>query len=151
MEVDESHRLNRNRVVYFTIMVTFLVLMSASLGTMFHLSSKAAQQAAAGEAAQKAATQRGTATNVSVSFDAAKPKTLETNVKFLARLAWVSAALMAVTLLVLFWVVIHFILGRAKQVSHHRTQYVDAWRLAGQRVKPIDDDEIGGEDDEGEK
>ena len=138
--------------MYFAIMVTFLVLMSASLGTMFYLSSKAAQQAAAGEAAQqKAASQRSTATDVSMPVEPPSPKTLETSVKFLARLAWVSAALMGVTLLVLFWVVIHFILGRAKQVSHHRTQYVDAWRLAGQRVKPIDDDELDGSDDEGEK
>lgn len=151
MEIDESQRLSRHRLVYFAIMVTFLVLMSASLGTMFYLSSKAAQQAAAEEAAQKAATQLATTTEASVSLEAAKPKTLETSVKFLARLAWVSAALMGVTLLVLFWVVIHFILGRAKQVSHHRTQYVDAWRLAGQRVKPIDDDELNDSDDEGEK
>jgi hypothetical protein len=161
VEIDdeESLVLARHQVYRFAAMVAFLVLMSSALGAMLYLSSSAAGQAGAG--AVKARASQPTATRQSQGSPAdgaesqeSAAKTLAGSAKFLARLAWLSAALMGLTLLVLFWVVTHFILQRAGRNSRHeRTQYVNAWSLAGQRVKPLEEDDPpdDADDDEGEQ
>jgi hypothetical protein len=76
----------------------------------------------------------------------------------LARLAWLSTVLLALALVLLFWMVAR--LFRWNLATRRRvgpTPYVDAWSLAGQRVKLPDDQddedeedqEEGGEDENG--
>lgn len=70
--------------------------------------------------------------------------------KLLARLAWISVALLGLTLLMLFWLVAHYLTNKFRTQGHPPTEYVDAWRLAGQRARaePQDEDEI---EDDGER
>lgn len=56
--------------------------------------------------------------------------------KLLSRLAWISMAMLGLTLVMLFWIVAHYLMGRFRPQGHQPTEYVDAWKLAGQRVKP---------------
>jgi hypothetical protein len=70
------------------------------------------------------------------------------------RLAWVSLFALAVVLLLLLWALIRVIALRARPHHHQRTEYVDAWALAGKRLEtskadPLDQEE--GPDDEGEE
>ena len=65
--------------------------------------------------------------------------------RLLARLAWVSVALLALTLIVLLWMVMRFVRRRFRPPGRSCTPYVDAWALAGQRFKleenPLDEDD----------
>jgi hypothetical protein len=167
VEIDdeESFILARHRVYRFAAMVVFLILMAGSLGAMLYLCTKAASQASATVtkvlATQPALTSQSQTSSqplTSPADDAASQdataKTLAGSAKFLARLAWLSAALMGLTLLALFGVVTHFVLQRiAVNTLHERTEYVNAWSLAGQRVQPMEDDDdldADEDDDEGE-
>ena len=64
-------------------------------------------------------------------------------------LAWLSFAMVCLTLLIAAWVTFHFITERAKPRPHPPTQYVDAWALAGQRAQADDDefDELTDDDE----
>ncbi len=75
------------------------------------------------------------------------------------RLAWVSLFALAVVLLLLLWAVIRVIVLRARPRRHERTEYVDAWALAGKRMDASKADKLdqreesgdeGAEEDEGE-
>ena len=58
------------------------------------------------------------------------------------RMAWLSLALLALSVIVLVWVVIHHVSGRLGRKSPHPpTEYVDAWALAGKRFKLEEDEE----------
>ena len=65
----------------------------------------------------------------------------------LARLAWLSMVLLALTLVLLFWGVARlFRWGFGSHGRAVRTPYVDAWSLAGQRMKAPEETE---EEDDG--
>ena len=69
------------------------------------------------------------------------------------RLAWVSLFALAVVLLLLLWALIRVIAVRARPRRHERTEYVDAWALAGKRLDASKSDPLdqeAGPDDEGE-
>ncbi len=56
------------------------------------------------------------------------------------RMAWLSLALLALSIVVLVWVVIHHVSGRlGRKSSRPPTQHVDAWALAGKRFKLEED------------
>ncbi len=56
--------------------------------------------------------------------------------RFLARLAWLSFVLLAVTLVVLFWTVTRLLrVPMRSEGPLEATPYVDAWALAGKRFK----------------
>lgn len=61
--------------------------------------------------------------------------------KMLARMAWICVAMLGLTLLMLFWLVAHALTQRLRGPRHAPTEYVDAWRLAGERAKPEEEDE----------
>lgn len=68
---------------------------------------------------------------------------------FLARLAWACAAVLALTLVLLAWVLARYVayrIGPGRKAR--RTKYVDAWALAGKRLKPPPEDE--DDDQEGD-
>lgn len=56
--------------------------------------------------------------------------------RFLARLAWLSFVLLALTLVVLFWTVARLLRARMRSDGpFEATPYVNAWALAGKRFK----------------
>ena len=56
--------------------------------------------------------------------------------QYYGRMAWLSLALLALNVVLLAWVVIHYVSGRlARKSSRRPTKYVDAWAIAGQRFK----------------
>jgi len=64
----------------------------------------------------------------------------------LVRLAVVCVAMLGLTLIVMFWLVLRFVGSRiVKPPEQTRTEHVDAWRLAGQRMQPPQDPEEGEE------
>jgi hypothetical protein len=96
----------RSRTANFVVVVALLGLIVVGLAVLF------------------AATAQG-------AGKAASPATQ----KYLVRLAWLSFALLATTLLLLSWVVAHYVLSRLRPEGHPPTPYVDAWALAGKRLK----------------
>jgi len=70
----------------------------------------------------------------------------------MVRFAIICVAMLGLTLVVMFWLVVRFIGSRFQTTPEpSRTQHVDAWTLAGQRIQPPKEpeDEQGppGEDD----
>jgi len=66
--------------------------------------------------------------------------------RYLARLAWLALALMSITSVLLMWVVIRLISSKLfVRENRSPTPYVDAWSLAGQRLK-LPPDQEGDED-----
>ena len=62
----------------------------------------------------------------------------------LVRFAVVCVALLGLTLIVMFWLVVRFLGSRFQApLEHSRTEHVDAWSLAGKRLK------VGEEEGEG--
>lgn len=56
------------------------------------------------------------------------------------RMAWLSLALLALSIVVLVWMVIHHVSGRlGRKSSRPPTQHVNAWALAGKRFKLEED------------
>lgn len=53
--------------------------------------------------------------------------------EFLGTLAWVTTVMLAISLLLLLWVVIRYIALLTRPQGHTKTEYVDAWSLAGER------------------
>jgi len=71
------------------------------------------------------------------------------------RLAWATFFALGLTLILLVWVVIRFAIERTRPTGPKHTEYVDAWSLAGKRMKvepPPEDEEQDDdpEDDEPE-
>jgi membrane protein implicated in regulation of membrane protease activity len=67
--------------------------------------------------------------------------------KLLARLAWLSLALLLLTLLLLVWAVTRHLRYWLRPLPRaRRSEYVNAWVLAGQRFK-LEDDEQDDEPD----
>ncbi|MDY6914512.1 MAG: hypothetical protein SVT52_08670 [Planctomycetota bacterium] len=61
--------------------------------------------------------------------------------RHLVGLAWLAAALLALTLVMMLWVAVRFVLFRARlKRQQAATKYVDAWSLAGKRFE-LDEDE----------
>jgi len=74
--------------------------------------------------------------------------------RLLAKLAWLSTVLLALTLVLLFWTLAKFFRWRMRSGPvHGPTPYVDAWSLAGKRLKLPDENppEQGHEPDRGEE
>lgn len=68
--------------------------------------------------------------------------------KRLGELAWLSLALLGMTLILLLWSVMKLLRGPFVSIRRHEpTPYVDAWSEAGQRLK-IDDTDRPGESSE---
>jgi len=67
------------------------------------------------------------------------------------RLAWVTLLALSVALVLLLWAIIRIIALRLRPQRRERTQYVDAWALAGQRadVPKLEGDDQDDESDEG--
>lgn len=107
---------NGSRTASFIVTLLFLVAMVTGMGIMFGLTLHGAQGAT----------------------DEVK--------KLLRLLAWMSVAMLGLTLLMLFWLVVRFMMRRIRPQGHGPTEYVDAWSLAGKRVKP----QVEVLDDEGE-
>jgi len=90
----------------------------------------------------------GLAAQTFMAAEAAGQMTDEPARKLLAKIAWLSVAMLGLTLLLLFWTVARFFRRRLPGgLAHHRTPYVDAWALAGKRFQ-LDDSE--SESEEGE-
>ncbi len=67
--------------------------------------------------------------------------------RWLLRMAWLSAALLGLTLVLLLWAVVRYVKFRTYAAQRSRpTPYVDAWALAGKRFQL--DDEEEEQDDE---
>jgi hypothetical protein len=103
----------------FLVLLLFLAAMAAGLGTLLGvILSHYGRLPAATEEAAKAERQG------------------------VVRLALICAVLLALTLIVMFWMIVRFV-GSWFQAPLERssTEHVDAWRLAGSRLKiPEDDD-----------
>ena len=68
---------------------------------------------------------------------------------YLFRLAWLSAALLAICLLMLAWVVVRHARQRiTRRTPRSETPYVDAWAEAGKRLK-LKDEEKDEPDEDG--
>jgi len=63
--------------------------------------------------------------------------------RVLARLAWLSAAILALALLLLLWAVMRYFARRIPRSARRPTDYVDAWTVAGQRFQVPDDGKEG--------
>jgi len=59
----------------------------------------------------------------------------------LVRLAWFILALLALTLLMLFWVVMREVVRATRRPDRRRTPYVNVWAEAGRRFQPPDADD----------
>ena len=75
----------------------------------------------------------------------------------LAHLAWVCLALLGGTFLVLVWTVLRYVRFRTARPPRRRpTPHVDAWKLAGQRLRledapdPLEEEQGDERDDEDE-
>jgi heme/copper-type cytochrome/quinol oxidase subunit 2 len=110
----------RSRTVNFVVVVALLVLLVVGLAVLF------------------AVTAQGAGKDASPAIQ-----------KYLARLAGLSMALLATTLLLLAWVVARHVLSRLRPEGHPPTPYVDAWALAGKRLrlKAEPKEGEGGEDE----
>jgi len=105
----------RKSVVNFVVLLVMLMAMIVGLGTLIYLTRDAI-----------------TRTDDALMQD------------MLARLAWISLALMGVALILLLLAVMHFVRSRFPAGSARRpTPYVDAWALAGQRMQVGDDEDDG--------
>ncbi len=68
--------------------------------------------------------------------------------KGLVRLAWICTAFLGLTLLVMVWVFIRYLISRRPPVTERtRTEHVDAWAIAGQRFELPKEDAEGGDDE----
>ena len=114
-----------SRALSFGLVVLGLVAISAGLIAMLVITTQAA----------------GTTT---------EPRTKN----LLAHLAWLSLALLSLTLVLLVWAVMRHVRYWLRPVRRARSsQYVDAWALAGKRIKvpedeDSDDDRPDGDDDD---
>ena len=69
--------------------------------------------------------------------------------RHLVGLAWLAAALLALALMTMLWVVVRLILFRARlRRQPTATKYVDAWSLAGKRFKLDEEEDEDDEDDD---
>ena len=68
---------------------------------------------------------------------------------WLVRFAILCVAMLGLTLVVLFWLVVRFVAARVQTPwLRSRTEHVDAWKLAGQRAQvPEEDEPAEGEDE----
>jgi len=83
----------------------------------------------------------GLATQTFMSAEATGRIADEPARKLLARIGWLSVAMLGLTLVLLFWTVVRYFRRRLPPgVGHQRTPYVDAWSLAGKRFQ-LDDSE----------
>jgi len=117
--VDE--RLKQARRASFLVMVIWLAALCVGLGVLLALLLRDAADADAAGRTQQAQ----------------------------ARLAWVCLAMLAGTLVVLAWTVLRYIRFRTARPTRRRpTPHVDAWALAGQRLRLEDAPPLEEEDQE---
>lgn len=133
----------RRRQANFAMAVAFLSLMAAGLATVFGLTVHAAVQLGPAAAPHHPPAASSDASADDTAPDGAAAAANAKTAGLMVRLAWVSAAMLALTVVLLFWLVIHRIRGRFRPIRQERTLYVDAWALAGQRAKPIDEVPLG--------
>lgn len=150
----------------FLVTVVFLTAMAVGLLAMFVLTVREASRlrearlalpvaatATAGSSQVESATASGPAT--AAAQVAARPHSDKKAENLLQTVAWISVALLGLTLVMIFGVVARFLRRRLAGLEgpvHSRTEYVDAWALAGKRAKPEpepDDQEEGEVDSEG--
>lgn len=65
----------------------------------------------------------------------------------MARLAWASLLALGLVLILLLWAIMRFVSARMRPQRHAPTDYIDAWSLAGERMKLPDDDQELTEND----
>lgn len=107
------------RSIDFAIVAVLLVALGAGLGALLYITSSQA----------------------SVETE---PRTRG----YLLRLAWLSLAMLLLTVLIFTWVVVRYAAHRFKRSKPHEpTAYVDAWALAGRRYRVEDHPEDLGDDD----
>ena len=109
----------RSRTVSFFFVVFGLALLAAGLGVMLVVTLRGARE-------------------------------IPDNVtqRLLLRLAWLSLLLLCLTLILLLWSVIRHVRYRLQwDAPVKRSEYVNAWELAGKRFQLPDDDDEEEEDD----
>lgn len=83
-----------------------------------------------------------------LSLEGARNATKPAGQKGLTLVAWMLFALMAVSLLMLLWMLIRYFVQRTTPSGERsKTPYVDAWSLAGKRLKLKKEDQAQEEDD----
>ncbi len=104
---------NRFSITKFVIIVVILTVMAACLGVLIYLWLSEAVQAD------------------------------EKTKAVWGKMAWVAFALLGLTLLVLVWTVVRFAMSRLQRLRtrHKPTPYIDAWSLAGKRLKLEDSED----------
>ena len=130
----------------FGVTIGFLLLMSGLLATMSYMAGRAARtiqdappQKTAGDAALEPVSRPPI--EPAVGSPGAGGMTAQQTRRVLARLAWLSAAMLGATLIVAFWVVARFAAHRlVPGGKRQNTPYVNAWSLAGQRARPMSED-----------
>ena len=117
METLDLHR--RSQWTKFLVLLLFLGVMAACLGTLLGvILSNFGKLPAATEATARAERQG------------------------MIRLALICAVLLGLTLIVIFWMIVRFVGSRFQApLERSSTEHVDAWRLAGSRLKVSEDDE----------
>lgn len=71
--------------------------------------------------------------------------------KLLARLAWLALAMLALDVVVSFWLVVRVLSARSRRLHiGGSTPYVDAWSTAGKRFQ-LDDSDGQDDDEEGDQ
>ena len=145
MEIDES---KPSRTAAFVTTLVFLAVMAGGMIAMFIISTGGADNYHASPVVTNTpATSPTTMAATSPTTFPLRQSPEYQAKKLLTRLAWVSIAMLGLTVVMIFWVVIRFLTQRfAPSTQHQHTPYVDAWKLAGQRVKPEEEDEQSGED-----
>lgn len=72
--------------------------------------------------------------------------------KLLARLAWMSLALLCLTVVLLLWALLRHVRYRLRAAPPLKpSKYVNAWELAGQRFQLDEDDEDDDGDEPGDR
>ena len=117
----EEERINRWRTISFTVVIAVVALIVAGCSIMLAITTRAAQEARANPDLRKV----------------------------LVRLALLSASTLGLALMLLLWSIMRFVGYRFQAgYKHHRTPYVNAWAVAGERFRLDDDAEDDGTEDE---
>ncbi len=161
MEIEQA---KAREISAFIITAVFLAAMAVAMVIMFGIARDGVENMEALVAAQKTAQASApasapaatapemTSAPALTSAPAAGPTTSaaapavkgdpKRAAKMLAKLAGLSLVMLCITLVMLFWLVARFLLHRFRGTSHsQKTEYVDAWSLAGKRMKAPPEEE----------
>lgn len=131
MEIDRQGTLH---AVSFVVVIVVLTAVCAGLVTMIVMSTQRAREAQVARGAVGAEEVEGANKTVGAKVPGGAKE------NYYYHMAWLSLALLALTILVLVWMVIHHVSRRLGRRSPRRTtEHVDAWALAGKRFKLEED------------